>query len=76
MEIVLLPPNTAAVTQPLDAGIIYSFKRPYRHRLLQQIVSDFDEDNVSHSVTSLEALWYMKDAWNKITSQTVTKLIS
>jgi len=38
VEILFLPPNTTAVYQPMDAGVIVSLKRRYKRRLLAILV--------------------------------------
>jgi len=41
VEILFLPPNTTAVYQPMDAGVIVSLKRRYTRRLLAILVRSF-----------------------------------
>lgn len=38
VDIIFLPPNTTAVYQPMDAGVIAALKRRYKRRLLAIIV--------------------------------------
>ena len=35
VKVVFLPPSTTSKLQPMEAGIIASFKRRYRHRQLE-----------------------------------------
>ena len=45
--VMFMPPNTTSIIQPLDQGIISSFKRHYRTDLVKDIVlSDMDVRNV------------------------------
>jgi hypothetical protein len=41
--LVFLPPNVTIVVQPLDQGIIASFKIQYKKKLLQWVLSQYDD---------------------------------
>ena len=43
MNLVLLPPNVTSIVQPLDQGIIASFKIQYKKKLLQWVLSQYDD---------------------------------
>ena len=72
IEFSFLPPNTTALSQPLDAGVFYSFKKHYRHRLLQKRLLEPSGSQGPESITLLEAMRLMKDAWNKVTDDTIS----
>ena len=38
-----LPPNVTSVVQPLDQGIITSFKIQYKNKLLRSVLSQYDD---------------------------------
>ena len=42
MTFVFYPPNVTSVVQPLDRGIIASFKILYKKKLLQWVLSQYD----------------------------------
>jgi hypothetical protein len=42
IELVYLPPNTTAHLQPMDAGIIHSFKAKYKNEFCKHIIRQFD----------------------------------
>jgi hypothetical protein len=43
MTLVFLPPNVTSVVQPLDQGIIASFKIQYKKKLLEWVLSQYDD---------------------------------
>ena len=43
VKLVLLPPNTTAKTQPIDAGVIRCFKAHYRKNLAKMCLLAFKE---------------------------------
>lgn len=42
IELVYLPPNTTAHLQPMDAGIIHSFKAKYKQEFCKHLIRQFD----------------------------------
>ena len=44
IELVYLPPNTTAHLQPMDVGIIHSFKAKYKREFCNHIICQFDSD--------------------------------
>lgn len=75
IKIIFLPPNTTSVCQPLDQGIIANFKFFYRSLILKHILSKIDcvasASDLSKSINVLEALYFIKKAWDKVTSNTI-----
>ena len=65
-----LPPNMTACIQPLDAGIIKSFKSHYRRFQLQRMV-DLADSNLPVELSLHEAIRYSKMAWDNITPNTI-----
>ena len=43
VTLVFLPPNVTSVVQPLDQGIIASFKIQYKKKLLRWVLSQHDD---------------------------------
>jgi len=74
VEIHFLPPNTTAKIQPMDAGIIMSFKKHYRRYhiqwMLEQIESGEDAKNLKMS--TLLAIQYIIQAWDDVTSDVIS----
>ena len=44
IELVYLPPNTTAHLQPMDAGIIHSFKAKYKQEFCKHLIYQFDSE--------------------------------
>lgn len=80
IKILFLPPNTTACCQPLDQGIIRNFKVFYRQLILRQILSVMDNINsareLSKSIDLLEAIYFIHNAWQKVTPETIRNCFS
>lgn len=75
VKIIFLPPNTTSICQPLDQGVIQNFKFYYRDLILKHILSNMggakSVSELSKSIDVLEALYFIKTSWNKVTSVTI-----
>lgn len=71
-EICWLPPNSTSRLQPLDQGIIASFKAKYRKRWIKYILEQFDVgENVVATMNLLRAIQYCIRAWDEVTRVTI-----
>ncbi|SPO31912.1 uncharacterized protein UTRI_10314 [Ustilago trichophora] len=76
IKILLLPPNTTAQLQPLDAGIIKAFKSHYRWLYGLQLLDDLNLDqnqskNKIGQINVLEALFLASEAWESVNMTTI-----
>jgi len=75
VKLLFLPANTSSKLQPLDQGIIQSFKLLYRRRILSSLVARMDEGiNVEHlikKITVADAVTWTKFAWDLVGENTV-----
>ncbi|KAL3701008.1 hypothetical protein R1sor_019030 [Riccia sorocarpa] len=69
--VAFLPPLTTSRFQPLDAGIIRSFKMQYRKLLIQRQLDDFDAGQVTN-IDVYDAVLMIEKSWTDVvTSQTI-----
>ncbi|XP_054708872.1 tigger transposable element-derived protein 6-like [Uloborus diversus] len=70
IRIEFLPPDCTGVLQPLDAGIIKSFKAHYRKYHVRHIVERI-KNNVFSLISLKEAIHFIKKAWDEVTPDTI-----
>lgn len=77
IEVQFLPANTTSRTQPLDAGIIKTWKVYYRRKLLRYIVSQIEggkkASEIVKSVNLLMAVRWMVSAWEEVRPEIIIK---
>ncbi|GES95900.1 CENP-B homolog protein 2-like [Rhizophagus clarus] len=73
VEVAFLPPNTTSHLQPLDAGVIKSFKAHYKRNYCRHILKLFEErkDINKEKVNIKEAVDYLADAWENVSGDTI-----
>jgi hypothetical protein len=73
VDIHFLPPNTTSKIQPMDAGIIMSFKRHYRHLHIKWILSQVEEgkDIKDLKMDVLRAIHYIVKSWDEVMPETI-----
>ena len=55
-KVVFIPPNCTSVLQPMDQGVVWSFKYIFRRMLLSFIVDSIDEMNQKHLMSNFDLL--------------------
>lgn len=77
VKIVFLPPNTTSHCQPLDQGIIHSFKVAYRKYLIRRLLTftnaDHSYEEAEKSINLASALIWIVAAWKNVSSTTISK---
>lgn len=75
IEVKFLPPNTTALIQPLDQGIIHAFKYQYRQIIVKKQLCAIEKGKTVpdylKSVTILDALNFVKRAWWLVKPETI-----
>lgn len=81
VQLEFLPPNTTSIFQPMDQGIIQSFKLYYRKYLLHHVIASIDHSvdirNIDvepiPTITIMDALNWISAAWYQVKPETITK---
>ena len=73
VKVVFFPPNTTSKCQPLDQGVIRSFKCYYRQKLVKHVIAQCTLAQTAEqvSITVLDAVNWISLAWNNVTEQTI-----
>jgi hypothetical protein len=66
-----LPPNTTSRIQPMDAGIIMSFKRHYRSQFVKWLLEQYESRTNQNNLDVLTAIQFIVNAWNNVTSMAI-----
>jgi len=77
IQLSYLPPNMTSAAQPLDQGIIQSFKINYRKFLLQKLISEAESctsvSDFTRRVTVLDAIRWSVCSWKSVRTETLVK---
>ena len=71
ITIKFLPANTTSVIQPMDQGVIQSFKNHYRRRLVQTVINRIDAKQ-TNTISVKDAIDFTAAAWRQVTSATIS----
>lgn len=68
--------NSSHLLQPLNQGVVRSFKGYYRRRLLQAMLARATTNDSCHhaleSITELDAIFWIQEAWRTISTETIS----
>lgn len=71
-EVLWLPPNTTSKTQPLDQGIIATFKALYRKQWLRFMLEEVEFGRLPmKTMNLLHAIRFTINAWSDVSPQTI-----
>lgn len=72
VTVIWLPSNSTSKTQPLDQGVIASFKANYRKLWLQYLLDEYNEGREGlTSMNILKAIRWSIRAWHEVTPETI-----
>jgi hypothetical protein len=75
ITLVFLPPNVTSIVQPLDQGIIASFKNQYKKKLLWWVLSQHDDGTLKDFrkvVPNIkQAIMWSYEVWSELDAQIV-----
>lgn len=69
-----LPPNCTSLIQPMDQGVIRSFKCHYRKLIVQKLVGANDRREFIKSLNIKTALWAAAASWDYVTPQVLKRV--
>ncbi|CAF0987135.1 unnamed protein product [Brachionus calyciflorus] len=73
LKIHYLPPNSTSCLQPMDAGIIKTFKSYYRKLLVTHLINQFDKNQEIELINIKKAIYLIDDAWKLIDEGTIRR---
>lgn len=77
IKVMFLPANTTSKLQPLDLGIIKTFKTYYRKLFIRYVLTKIDTcstaTEVVQSITILQAIRWVAEAWKSVDAITIKK---
>ncbi|CAF1058709.1 unnamed protein product [Brachionus calyciflorus] len=76
VSIHFLPPSNTSVLQPMDAGIIRSFKINYKNLLVKSFIKSIELENKVILPNVKDAILMMKLAWYNVSSETISNCFS
>uniref|UniRef100_H9GL84 HTH CENPB-type domain-containing protein n=1 Tax=Anolis carolinensis TaxID=28377 RepID=H9GL84_ANOCA len=77
IKAMFLPPNVAAICQPMDQGILETLKRNYRKKLLSTIIEEIEEgqdmiEKWKH-INVKEVAYWVARAWTDVKAPTIAR---
>ena len=75
IKVYFLPPNTTSIIQPLDQGIIRSFKADYRKKIVAQqciwLEQNLTKEEFNKSLNVFESIQLIKSSWSVVNELTI-----
>ena len=75
IKLVFLPKNTTSMLQPLDAGIIRTFKLKYCKLLIRYVIARVNDNerasDIIYEISTLKIIGWVKSAWKEVASDTI-----
>jgi hypothetical protein len=77
IRVLYLPPNITALCQPMDQGVIETFRRLYRKELLRKLLlTDEDEESVIKMYKKIflkDACYMISSSWSELKNVTLER---
>ena len=71
IDLILLPPNTTSVTQPMAQGVIRSLKAKYRAKVIRKYISAVDSNKEMPKITILDAMVIVEQSLSALPETTI-----
>ena len=69
--IYFLPLNMTSHIQPMDAGIIMSFKSHYRCHFIRRLLEQYESETENKKIDILTSIRFIVQAWREVSSATI-----
>ena len=78
IKTMFLPPNTTAIIQPMDQGVLDPCKRRYKRKLLGHIILENESDEKSvpdilKGITMKDVVYWVAAAWQEASNDSLQK---
>ena len=70
-ELIFLPPNTTSKLQPMDQGVIRSWKAHYKTMSIKKLIEVIEKKKTLPEFSILDVMQVLDLAWRKLTTKTV-----
>ena len=67
VKLQFFPPNTTSHLQPMDQGVIMSFKTHYRRRLVKRLLQSYEVGETPAPITVKDAIDLLHASWQQVT---------
>lgn len=71
IKLVYFPKNSTSLLQPLDQGIIHSFKSFYKKSMINKFIINVSENIEIKLPDILDSMILIKKSWNQVTTKTI-----
>lgn len=72
IDVQFLPPNTTAVLQPMDQGVIQNLKCHYRGHLIRRLIADLEAGSATeYKINVKDAILLLTQSWKAVTQVTI-----
>ncbi|KAL0212134.1 hypothetical protein RCL1_005760 [Eukaryota sp. TZLM3-RCL] len=66
VELLFLPPNTTSIMQPIDQGVVLSFKSNYRKRVVERDFMEKTSREQLPQISMADAIKWMSESWAEV----------
>ena len=71
INLIFLPLNTTSVLQPMDKGVIQSFKAHYRKKVVRLCTKAVESNKPLSKISTLQVMKHLVSSWNAVSKETI-----